>query len=213
MFARKVENHQEDAFVDLDSAREYADFAQRSTMRFRAFLSNLKTLNIQGRYLDVGAGAGNLAAIIASDSPEVEITALEISPNMVAIGEEYIESRGLQDQVKFVLGDAVDQDRVKQLGKYDLIYSSFSLHHWKDPRKAIDNLMLNLKENGVLYIYDLRRVWWLYWIPIYNGFLDSIRAAYIRPEIKELLNGIRPECYEINYEFPFMQSIIIRNTD
>ncbi len=45
-----------------------------------------------------------------------------------------------------------------------------------------------------------------------NGFFNSIRAAYVRSEIKEMLTGFRPECYEIRHEFPFMQSVIIRKS-
>jgi hypothetical protein len=77
---------------------------------------------------------------------------------------------------------------------------------------VIDNLMACLTDYGVLYLYDLRRVWWLYWVPVHNGFFNSIRAAYVRGEIKEMLEGLRIECYDIKNEFPFMQSIIIRKS-
>jgi SAM-dependent methyltransferase len=125
------------------------------------------------------------------------VTALEISTSMVTIGKNYIKSKGLQNQVKFMEGGVADKDIMNALGEFELIYSTYSLHHWKNPGEVIDNLMSNLKENGILYVYDLRRVWWLYWIPIRNGFLNSIRAAYTRAEIKEMLKGIHPEGYEI----------------
>lgn len=212
MFKRKVEIHQEEAFAGLEAAREYAESTKKATMRYRAFLSNLKTLSIPGKYLDVGAGTGNLATIIAQNNPDIEITALEISTAMVTIGEEFIRNKGLQDQIKFIKGDAVKKETINKLGEFDLIYSTYSLHHWENPRKVIDNLMSNLGDNCVLYLYDLRRVWWLYWVPIRNGFFNSIRAAYVRREIKEMLTGLDPECYEIRYEFPFMLSIIIRKS-
>ena len=210
MFERKVEMHQNESFVGLEAAKEYAESAEKSTMRYRAFLSTLKSLSIQGKYLDVGAGTGNLAAIIAQNNSAVEITALEISTDMVTVGEEYIREKGLQSQIKFIKGDAIDKETIDELGKFDLIYSTYSLHHWENPEKVVANLGSRLSDNGVLYLYDLRRVWWLYWLPIYNGFFNSIRAAYIRREIKEMLPDFPPETHEIKYEFPFMQSIIIR---
>jgi 2-polyprenyl-3-methyl-5-hydroxy-6-metoxy-1,4-benzoquinol methylase len=212
VFKRKVEIHQEEAFTGLEAAKEYAESVKESTIRYRAFLRNLKALSVQGKYLDIGAGAGNLAAIIAQNNPDVEITALEISADMVTVGEEYIRSMKLEDQIKFKEGDAVNKETIEELGEFDLIYSTYSLHHWENPRKVIDNLMANLSNQGVLFLFDLRRVWWLYWIPINNGFFNSIRAAYVRREIEELLTGIAPECYEIRNEFPFMHSIIIRNS-
>lgn len=210
MFKRKVEVHQNESFAGLEAAKEYAESAENSTIRYRAFLSNLKSLNIQGKYLDVGAGTGNLAATIAQNNPALEITALEISTDMVTVGEEYIENKGLQNQIKFIKGDAVNKETMDELGKFDLIYSTYSLHHWENPKEVIDKLLPHLSNNGVLYIYDLRRVWWLYWLPINNGVFNSIRAAYLRGEIKAMLPDLRPEAYEIKYEFPFMQSVIIR---
>jgi SAM-dependent methyltransferase len=210
MFRRKVEDHQEETFIGLESAKKYAQSAENSDMQYRAFMRNIIKFGIQGQYLDVGAGAGNLAILIAETNPEVEITALEISPAMVTVGEELIANKGLQDQITFVTGDAVESGVINNLGEFDLIYSTYSLHHWENPRIVIDNLLSGLKENGVLYLFDLRRVWWLYWIPKDDGFFNSIRAAYIRSEIKEMLTGYKPECYQIRKEFPFMQSIIIR---
>jgi len=37
MFKRKVEMHQEEAFVGLEAAKEYAESTKVSTMRYRAF--------------------------------------------------------------------------------------------------------------------------------------------------------------------------------
>jgi len=210
MFERKAEMHQEESFVGLEAAKKYAEKAQKSRMRYRAFLNNVESLDIQGKYLDVGAGTGNLAMIVAQNNPKVEITALELSADMVTLGEENIRKKGFQDQIKFVKGDAAEKELLTELGQFDLIYSTYSLHHWKNPRKVIDNLMSNLGDHGTIYLYDLRRVWWLYWIPIRHGFFNSIRAAYVSSEVKEMLADYRPEHCEIRYEFPFMQSVIIR---
>jgi 2-polyprenyl-3-methyl-5-hydroxy-6-metoxy-1,4-benzoquinol methylase len=210
MFKRKVEKHQEETFVGLESAKAFAESAEKSAIRYQAFMDRIKILDIQGKYLDVGAGAGNLAARIAQNNPDVEITALEISADMITVGEKLIKEKGVRDQVHFVRGDAVDQETIQKLGEYDLIYCTYVLHHWDHPRQVIDNLMSILREGGVLYLYDLRRVWWLYWLPIRGGFFTSIRAAYVREEVKEILHGYEPGSYEIKHEFPFMQSIIIR---
>jgi hypothetical protein len=57
MFKRIVETHQKGAFEGLEAAKEYAESAQKSSAkRYAAFLNNLKSLDIQGKYLDVGAG-------------------------------------------------------------------------------------------------------------------------------------------------------------
>ena len=97
-------------------------------------------------------------------------------------------------------GDAEDKGLIQSLGTFNLIYSTYTLHHWENPRKVIDNLMERLTDNGILFLHDLRRVWWLYCIPLQSGFFTSIRGAYIATEIEEILRGLNPECYEIRNE-------------
>ena len=210
MFDRKIEIHQDQAFEGLEAARQYAETAQKSTRRYMAFLERLETLGIEGRYLDVGAGPGILTNLVAERFPQVEITALELSEAMVSVGQEVLKSKGLQNRVTYVTGDAADTALIQSLGKFHLIFSTYTLHHWEHPRKVIDNLLADLTDDGLLFLHDLRRVWWLYWIPVNNGFFKSIRGAYVQSEIEKLLQGIPPECYDIKHEFPFMVSAFIR---
>ena len=210
MFKRKVEDHQEESFSRLESARAFAESAEKSAIRYRAFFTRLKKMGIQGKYLDVGAGAGNLAARIAQSNPDVEIVALEISADMITVGKELIREKGVDSQINFIQGNAIDQEIVRNLGKYDLIYATYTLHHWDHPRQVIDNLMFILNSGGILYLYDLRRVWWLYWVPKRNGFFNSIRASYLHREVEEMLEGLDLGSYVIKYEFPFMQSIVMK---
>jgi SAM-dependent methyltransferase len=210
MFERKVEMNQGEWFEGIEAARRYAESAKKSTMRYRTFLKTLRSLNIKGRCLDIGAGPGVLTAMIAQEHPEVEITALEVAPHMASLGRDYVEEKGLQDRVQFVVGDAEDEPLIKTLRRYDLIYSTYSLHHWDDPKRVIGILYNALTEGGVLFLHDLRRAWWLYWLPIRSGFLVSIRAAYMASEIREMVKGMGIEQFEVKNEFPFLLSLLIR---
>ncbi|MCK4516227.1 MAG: class I SAM-dependent methyltransferase, partial [Spirochaetaceae bacterium] len=179
MFRRIVEDHQDESFSSIENAREYAESAEKSSgMRFRGFLNRLKSLDIRGRYLEIGAGSGLLAAMIVGNHKDVNITAVEISPDMITVANENIKKKGLDSQIQFVAANIEDENVLQSLGTYDLIYSTFSLHHWENPTEMIRNSMRLLNDGGVLMIHDLRRVWWLYWIPKQTGFLKSIRAAY-----------------------------------
>ena len=207
---RIVENHQE-YFFDIDNANKYLDDAKNaSKVRFSSLLSSLKKLDIKGRYLEIGSGPGILTQIVATQHPNAEITANDISPEMIKLAQQDLADN-LKAKIKYKIGDACDINSIKDLGKFDLIYSTFTLHHWDNAELAIKNLYTMLNDDGVLYIHDLKRVIWLYHIKSQSGFFKSIRAAYLPGEIKTMLNRIGIRNYKIKIIFPFfMQSVLIR---
>ena len=211
MFKRKIEINQEETFSNIDSAREYSKQSEKSSkMRYGGFLKEISKLKIHGKYLDVGAGSGIVATMIAEQNRNINITALELSPIMITIGNELIKEKGLQSQIKFINGNIEDSELSNKLGKFDLVYSTFSLHHWEDLRKAVINLMNYVNDDGALIIYDLKRVWWLYCFPKNTGFFTSIRASYKPNEIIKIMNSINITKYKIKNIFPyFLQNIII----
>ena len=212
MSKRVVEPHQQETFQGMESAREYAQTAEKSSVQYQGFLKELKALGIRGRYLEVGAGPGVVAATIAQDNPDVQITGVELSPDMVSVAREYVAGKGLEDRIQFVVGDVANEDLVNTLGNFDLVYCTYTLHHWEDPKKVLRNLTCALADGGVLCLYDLRRVWWLYWVPIRNGFFYSIRAAFVAKEVRAMFQDLGVDQYEIKNVFPFMQSIVVKGT-
>jgi len=209
MFQRRVEPEHEEYFDDIENAREYAKHAEKSLIRYRAFLKHLQRFEIKGKYLEVGAGPGILAAVVAKENPDVEITTVERSSAMMTVGRDYVKSKGLQNRIQYVLGDVNDEVLLQKLGNFDVIYCT-ALHHWDNPEKVIRNLLDVLLDDGFLILYDLKRVGWLYWVPIHNGFFNSIRAAYTASEIRAILKRLNIDHFEIKNEFPFMHSIFIK---
>jgi SAM-dependent methyltransferase len=209
MFERVVECGQYGALVGRGTATRYAEMAEGLMVQYRGFLKHLKTLDVDSRYLEVGSGPGVLTVAVARERPDAQITGVEMSPDMVSVAREYVERAGLANRIRFLVGDAGDRVVFRALGQFDLIYSTFSLHHWQNPRRVIQNLLSVLADGGTLYIHDLRRAWWLYWVPVHNGFLNSIRAAYVASELREMLRGLGIERCEIRNVFPFMHSVLI----
>ncbi len=202
--------HKEEPIIGTENSRNCEE-AHRGPAKFvyRTLQKEMKNLMPTGDYLEVGVGPGILAAIIAEDNPGVHITAVDISPDMVALAKGHIEEKNLQHNVQCVVADAKDAVAIESLGQFDLVYSAFSLHHWKDPGGCIGNLWNALKPDGMLYIYDLKRVWWLYFLPFTNGFIESVKASYLPDEIKGFFRNSGIIRYKITTQFPFfMQSAI-----
>jgi SAM-dependent methyltransferase len=209
MFGRVVESGQDGALVGRETAARYAEMAEGLMVQYRGFLKHLKALDVGSRYLEVGPGPGVLTVAVAREKPDAQITGVEVSPDMVTVAREAVNRAGLADRIRFLIGDAGDRDVFRSLGQFDLVYSTFSLHHWKDPRRVMQNLLSALADGGTIYLHDLRRAWWLCWVPIRNGFWDSIRASYVAPELHEMLRGLDIGRYEIRNVFPFMHSVLI----
>ena len=207
---RIVEIHQ-DYFFDTEHANKYLKDAKKaSKARFSSFLTSLSKLEIKGRYLEIGCGPGILTQVVAIQHPNAEIIANDISPEMIKLAQQDL-SEDLKTRIKYIIGDACDINSIVDLGKFDLIYSTFTLHHWDDAELAIKNLFSMLNDDGLLYIHDLKRVFWLYYTKSQSGFFKSIRAAYRPDEIRTMLNRLGIRNYKIKIIFPyFMQSVIIR---
>lgn len=208
---RIVEQQHEEAFSGIESARAYAKHAKAPMMRrgYEVVVKGISDLGLKGRFLEIGSGPAVLTTMIAQAMPEARITAVELSPDMITVAREEVDSQGLGDRIGFVEGDAGDAALLNQLGQFDLVYSNYSLHHWDEPETAIKNLLRAVAPGGVLFIHDLKRVWWLYWIPSQEGFITSIRAAYTPSEVGDLLSRVGVERYEIKNGL-FYQSIVVR---
>ena len=210
---RRISEVHEQAFVGIESARAYAEEARSPFMRmgYGVVVGEISRLGVTGKFLEIGPGPAVLTTLVAQAIPEAHITAVELSPAMITVAKEQVEveGEGLRDRIALVEGDANDTELLEQLGQFDLVYSMYSLHHWDDPEIVIKNLLRAAAPEGILLIHDLKRVWWLYWIPSQEGFITSIRAAYTPAEIRDLLTRMGVDRYEIKNGL-FWQSVIVR---
>ena len=60
-----------------------------------------------GRVLDVGAGNGALTFLLARLRPDLDLTGVDLTPELVAAGNDEAGKRGLAN-VRFVQGDALN---------------------------------------------------------------------------------------------------------
>lgn len=105
-----------------------------------------------GAVLDVGTGPGVLLAEIAGRRPDLHLTGIDLSADMVAAAERNLNQFGARATVR--VGDVTDLPFPDQ--SFDLIVSSFSLHHWDDPETAVPELARVLRPGGRAFIYDFR---------------------------------------------------------
>jgi ubiquinone/menaquinone biosynthesis C-methylase UbiE len=163
-------------------------------------------LTCEGKAIDLGCGVGYLAIDLAARAPELSVTGIDLSPAMLRLA-----SAGSQARVKFGQADAT---RIPVAdGSFDLVISSFSLHHWKDPIAVLDEIDRVLRPGGSFLIHDLRRdvnflPWLSLWFARYflvpaalrrsNEPLSSRDAAYTPQEVAKLAESSRLTGWQVS---------------
>ncbi len=99
---------------------------------------------------DLGAGEGTLAQLLAQRAEKV--IAVDISPKMVAFGQQLSEKNGLAN-LEFRIGD-IEEPPIED-NSLDLAVLSQALHHAARPQRAIDAAFRILKPGGRLIVLDL----------------------------------------------------------
>jgi SAM-dependent methyltransferase len=200
----------EDEIWGLERVREYANGHKKyAGLMYGGTIKEVQNLGISGRFLEMGAGPGFLAIMLAQKYPDISVTAVDISPHMAAVANEYIIRSNLEDRIQYIVGDVGDHELMQRLGKFDFVYSTFCLHDWKPPDDAIRNLWEAVKDNGFLYIHDFRRLGFLHILPIRDEGFEAMKAAYTPGETKAVLQKTGITDYKIRSTFPFLFQTVI----
>ena len=86
--------------------------------------------DVIGKELDLGVGTGMELYALTERFPDVRITGIDISPNML----EYIAKRPFAAQVECIVGDFFEVEFGED---YDAVISTSALHHFAPEDKAV----------------------------------------------------------------------------
>jgi ubiquinone/menaquinone biosynthesis C-methylase UbiE len=106
-----------------------------------------------GAVLDVGTGPGVLLAEIARARPDVRVTGVDLSADMVAAAARNVARFG--DRAAVRVGDVADLPFAD--ATFDVVVTSFSMHHWADLPAAVPELARVLRPGGRVHVYDFAR--------------------------------------------------------
>jgi ubiquinone/menaquinone biosynthesis C-methylase UbiE len=162
------------------------------------FVDHVASLGVRsGVALDVGTGPGQIPIKLALKLPQLEIVGIDLSEAMVAKARNGAAAAGVEDKVRFELGDARRLPFPDH--HFDLVMCNSLLHHAADPLATLNELARVTRPQGALLLRDLRRpsaiafLFHVSWFGRhYQGlmkqlFTDSVRAAYTSQELEDLL--------------------------
>jgi len=107
----------------------------------------------EGHLLDIGTGPGWLLKKLHESSSKLQITGVDISPSMVEKARKNIKNVGLSDVINIKEGGSEDLPFTDD--SFDIVVSSGSIHHWKDPTRGLNEVYRILKSGGYALMYDL----------------------------------------------------------
>ncbi|MCG2768789.1 MAG: methyltransferase domain-containing protein [Anaerolineae bacterium] len=131
---------------------------RESVRLFHGFASMLEIMALPptAKILEVACGSGWLTEFLARSG--YDVTGIDISPGMIQIAHERIESvqfgprEGQPLKVRFLVGDAETTELDRE--SYHAAIFCDSLHHFPNPQAVLDRVFLALKPGGKLYITE-----------------------------------------------------------
>lgn len=112
----------------------------------------LRVDDLQGQsFLDVGSGSGLFS--LAARRLGARVHSFDYDTNSVGCAQALKQKfdRG-DNQWSIEQGSALDEDYIRSLGKFDVVYSWGVLHHTGDMQRALRNVTIPVKPGGRLLI-------------------------------------------------------------
>ena len=205
----------EEPISDMDAVIQYDRGARYYMLpEYKYFVRKVLRKGIRrGRVLDVGTGSGRLAIELArARGCHFDITALDISENMIKRARENARRCGVADKVKFMVGTAAALPFADSA--FDLVISYASLHHWFKPVSVFDETARVTRDSGLAIIRDNKRVYqnffWKTAVQFVSLFMNkrhrqnwpkAILASYSIPEVRNLLGRSRLKGFRVGSDF------------
>lgn len=132
-----------DLFRGLNAVRDrfYQDVADNVSARIR-----------KGNVLDIGTGRGLLPIKIAQNNENLKVYGVDISEKAIDTARKNSLASGLANAPQFDVGDACRLPFEDEF--FDLVVSTFSLHHWPDTTAGLNEIYRVLNPNSEAWIYD-----------------------------------------------------------
>lgn len=156
-------------FEELEGRHHEAEMlAQRAHMRLDGFSALLKRHGFptQGKILEVGTAQGIRARVIASEFPNVHVTAIDRSSELLGASQS---GQTMIPNLHFQQADIYNLPFADNT--FDFIYARLVFMHLSDPEQALENLKRVLKPGGHLLIEDADRDC-MFFEPVPDTFAD-----------------------------------------
>lgn len=151
----------------LDTDAEIAEFEEGSAdshglaaMYAVSSRSISRLLPLGGTVLDLGCGSGRFLVQLAEERPDCRGIGVDLSEGMLSLAAAHAERRGVDERVRFTIGDVTDLDPATQPDGVDVVACLNVLHQLPD-QMVLDQCLQHLGRlhrhfEAAVYVLDLR---------------------------------------------------------
>lgn len=140
----------------------------------------------KGLLLDVACGTGDFS-IAAQRAGVQQVTGIDISANMVAIGQKKVEALGLAPYITLQAGDS-EQIEFED-GHFDVVTVAFGVRNFEHLEAGLKEMQRVLKKGGKVIIlefsmpehFPMKQLYRFYFrsiLPVLGGWISGNKGAY-----------------------------------
>ena len=107
----------------------------------------------QGTLLDIGTGPARLLLKLHQQSPGMRLVGIDSSAAMITQAKQNDAQAGMSEFIEIKEGSASRIPFPDQ--SFDIVVSTVSMHHWKQPEACLNEIYRVLKDNSFALIYDI----------------------------------------------------------
>jgi ubiquinone/menaquinone biosynthesis C-methylase UbiE len=134
-----------DEYEAIDNATVNEEFVARA----------LELSPATGGVLDIGAGPGDIAILLAQRAPALRVLAVDLGEHMLALARKRVGEAGLGGRVEVARADAKATGLPKR--SFDMIVSNSLVHHIPEPAQFFAEVARLAKPSAAIFIKDLHR--------------------------------------------------------
>jgi demethylmenaquinone methyltransferase/2-methoxy-6-polyprenyl-1,4-benzoquinol methylase len=142
--------------------------------------------------LDIATGTADVAIELVKRLDVKKVVGLDISKEMLSIGQKKIDKKALDDRIELVLGDS--ENLSYEDNTFDAVTVAFGVRNFENLEKGLKEMNRVLKKDGQVMVLEFSKPRFFPFKQLFNGYFK-----YVLPQIGRLTSK-DPKAYQYLYE-------------